>query len=167
MNLSELADLLGQVKPPTASKDEIDKSGLEIIKASGLPQYEKDGKVSSNCLDRVRSFDLPRIHFDYNSNLSVLSAWTITRKKILFALCLAGTPSTRFALMNGCKGAETTVLLVDPQWVVPVLSLYVMLTILLSGSNNRQSSYSPLPRRDVIKNKPITAGQLYSILPNC
>jgi len=50
--LLELADLLGQVKPPTVSKDEIEKSGLEIIKASQLPQHENDGKVSSNCLDR-------------------------------------------------------------------------------------------------------------------
>lgn len=49
----ELADLLGQVKPPTVSKDEIDKSGLEIIKAAQLSQHENDGKVSSNCLDRV------------------------------------------------------------------------------------------------------------------
>lgn len=53
---SELADLLGQVKPPTVSKDEIEKSGLEIVKASDLPQHEQDGKVSSNCLDRVRPF---------------------------------------------------------------------------------------------------------------
>ncbi|KAH9483763.1 putative RING finger protein C4G3.12c [Psilocybe cubensis] len=50
--LLELADLLGQVKPPTVSKDDIEKSGLEIIKASELVQHEKDGKVSSNCLDR-------------------------------------------------------------------------------------------------------------------
>jgi hypothetical protein len=53
--LRELADLLGQVKPPTATKEDIDKSGLAIIKASELLQHEKDGKVSSNCLDRVRS----------------------------------------------------------------------------------------------------------------
>jgi len=51
----ELADLLGQVKPPTATKEDIDKSGLAIIKASELSQHEKDGKVSSNCLDRVCS----------------------------------------------------------------------------------------------------------------
>jgi len=49
----ELADLLGHVKPPTATKEDIDKSGLAIIKAAKLPQHEKDGKVASNCLDRV------------------------------------------------------------------------------------------------------------------
>lgn len=49
----ELADLLGQAKPPTVSKEDIEKSGLEIIKAAQLVQHEKDGKVSSNCLDRV------------------------------------------------------------------------------------------------------------------
>ncbi|KAG9315668.1 hypothetical protein JVU11DRAFT_3314 [Chiua virens] len=50
--LWELAELLGQVKPPTVSKDEIEKSGLEIIKASSLEQYEKEGCVASNCVDR-------------------------------------------------------------------------------------------------------------------
>jgi len=53
--LRELADLLGQVKPPTVTKDDIEKSGLQIIKASEMEQYEKDGKVASNCLDRVSS----------------------------------------------------------------------------------------------------------------
>jgi len=50
--LLELADLLGQVKPPTVTKDEIEKSGLEIIKAAQLSLDENNGKVSSNCLDR-------------------------------------------------------------------------------------------------------------------
>ncbi|PPQ69306.1 hypothetical protein CVT24_001672 [Panaeolus cyanescens] len=50
--LLELADLLGQVKPPTVSKDEIEKSGLEIIKASEMETYRDKGKVSDNCMDR-------------------------------------------------------------------------------------------------------------------
>ena len=50
----ELAELLGQVKPPTVSKEEIERSGLEIIKASILEKYEKQGRVASNCIDRVR-----------------------------------------------------------------------------------------------------------------
>lgn len=50
----ELAELLGQVKPPTATKEDIDKSGLQIIKASELSHYEQEGRVSANCLDRVR-----------------------------------------------------------------------------------------------------------------
>ena len=49
----ELAELLGQVKPPTVSKEEIEKSGLEIIKASMLEEYEQQGRVASNCIDRV------------------------------------------------------------------------------------------------------------------
>ena len=49
-----LADLLGQVKPPTVSKEDIEKSGLKIVKASELGQLEKGGEVASNCLDRVR-----------------------------------------------------------------------------------------------------------------
>ncbi|KDQ62164.1 hypothetical protein JAAARDRAFT_450738 [Jaapia argillacea MUCL 33604] len=50
--LLELAELLGQVKPPTVTKEEIEKSGLQIIKPSDLEQYEKDGRVASNCTDR-------------------------------------------------------------------------------------------------------------------
>jgi hypothetical protein len=51
----ELAELLGQAKPPTATREEIDKSGLQIIKGSELLQYEEEGKVASNCVDRVRA----------------------------------------------------------------------------------------------------------------
>ncbi|KAI0689248.1 hypothetical protein BC835DRAFT_1549299 [Cytidiella melzeri] len=50
--LWELAELLGQAKPPTATEEEIEKSGLEVIKASQLGRYEADGKISSNCTDR-------------------------------------------------------------------------------------------------------------------
>lgn len=51
----ELAELLGQVKPPTATREEIEKSGLQIIRASELSRYEEEGKVASNCVDRVCS----------------------------------------------------------------------------------------------------------------
>jgi hypothetical protein len=49
----ELAELLGQVKPPTATREDIESSGLEVIKPTVLGQYEKDGKVASNCIERV------------------------------------------------------------------------------------------------------------------
>ena len=49
----ELAELLGQVKPPTATKEDIEKSGLEIIKPRQLVQFEKAGKISANCVERV------------------------------------------------------------------------------------------------------------------
>ncbi|KIO23896.1 hypothetical protein M407DRAFT_77559 [Tulasnella calospora MUT 4182] len=48
-----LAELLGQVKPPVASKTDIDQSGLEIIKASQVTEYEKQGKVIENTSERV------------------------------------------------------------------------------------------------------------------
>lgn len=51
----ELAELLGQVKPPTATHEEIDNSGLQIIKGSDLSRYEEDGRVASNCVDRVNN----------------------------------------------------------------------------------------------------------------
>lgn len=50
--LLELADLLGQTKPPTASKEDIDNSGLEIIKPEQLVAREKEGRVASNCIER-------------------------------------------------------------------------------------------------------------------
>lgn len=54
----ELAALIGQVKPPTATPEDIEKSGLQIIKSTDIPQYAVECKVASNCIDRV-SLDLP------------------------------------------------------------------------------------------------------------
>ncbi|TBU27067.1 hypothetical protein BD311DRAFT_666225 [Dichomitus squalens] len=50
--LWELAELLGQVKPPVATREDIDNSGLQIIKATELDQFEQQGKVASNCVER-------------------------------------------------------------------------------------------------------------------
>ncbi|KAM5533122.1 hypothetical protein V8D89_013170 [Ganoderma adspersum] len=50
--LWELAELLGQVKPPVATREEIDRSGLQIINSSELARYEQQGKVASNCAER-------------------------------------------------------------------------------------------------------------------
>jgi len=47
-----LADLLGQVKPPVATKQDIEKAGLEVIKASSIAQYSQENKITSNCSDR-------------------------------------------------------------------------------------------------------------------
>lgn len=49
----ELAELLGQVKPPVATREDIDNSGLQIIKSSELPRLEEEGRVASNCVERV------------------------------------------------------------------------------------------------------------------
>jgi hypothetical protein len=53
-SFEELAELLGQVKPPTASKEDIDNSGLEIIRSGVLAEYEKIGRIAPMCVDRVR-----------------------------------------------------------------------------------------------------------------
>lgn len=55
----ELAALIGQVKPPTATPEDIEKSGLQIIKSADIPQYAAEGKVASNCIDRVSFNPLP------------------------------------------------------------------------------------------------------------
>jgi hypothetical protein len=49
----ELAELLGQVKPPTVSKEDIERSGLEVIKPDVIEQYEHEGRIASNCVERV------------------------------------------------------------------------------------------------------------------
>ncbi|KAJ3544321.1 hypothetical protein NMY22_g2822 [Coprinellus aureogranulatus] len=50
--LLELAEMLGHHKPPTVTKEEIEKSGLETIKPSQLAVYEEQGKIASNCTER-------------------------------------------------------------------------------------------------------------------
>lgn len=49
----ELAELIGQVKPQVASKEDIEQSGLEVFKASQLSDYETTHKVASNTVERV------------------------------------------------------------------------------------------------------------------
>jgi hypothetical protein len=53
-SFEELAELLGQAKPQTASKEDIDNSGLEVIRVGSLAEYEKIGRVAPMCVDRVR-----------------------------------------------------------------------------------------------------------------
>ena len=81
----ELAELLGQVKPPVASREDIDNSGLQIIKATEMKRYEDEGKVASNCTDRVRVSCLQWRSFFVAELLpcSVLSAWMIINKKMM------------------------------------------------------------------------------------
>jgi hypothetical protein len=55
-SFEELAELLGQAKPQTASKEDIDNSGLEVIRVGSLAEYEKVGRVAPMCVDRVCSF---------------------------------------------------------------------------------------------------------------
>jgi len=50
--LLELVELLGNAKAPTASREDIERSGLEIIKKSQLGEYERQNKISSNCTER-------------------------------------------------------------------------------------------------------------------
>ncbi|KAI6114265.1 hypothetical protein F5141DRAFT_1105449 [Pisolithus sp. B1] len=50
--LWELAEFLGQVKPPTASREDIERSGLEVIQSSSLEEYEKTDRIASNCIER-------------------------------------------------------------------------------------------------------------------
>src|ERR1700761_6733831 len=55
-SFQELAELLGQVKPPTATKEDIGNSGLDVIRSSVLADYEKVRWIASMCVDRVRLY---------------------------------------------------------------------------------------------------------------
>ena len=69
-SFEELAELLGQAKPQTVSKEDIDNSGLEVIRMSALPEYENNGRVAPMCVDRVRpSFEVDDMVFDPDGGL--------------------------------------------------------------------------------------------------
>jgi hypothetical protein len=54
--LLELANLLGEVRSRTATTEQIERSGLEVIKAKEIASYEKEGRVHANCVERVSIF---------------------------------------------------------------------------------------------------------------
>ncbi|KAF8606723.1 hypothetical protein BDV93DRAFT_325293 [Ceratobasidium sp. AG-I] len=47
-----LNEFLGQVKPPTASREDIAKAGLRVIKGKDISEFSKDGGVTENCTER-------------------------------------------------------------------------------------------------------------------
>jgi hypothetical protein len=51
-DLWALAELMGQVKPPTATTADIADSGLEVIKGSMVKTYCEQGKVLENSSER-------------------------------------------------------------------------------------------------------------------
>ena len=67
--LRELAELLGQVKPPVATREEIEKSGLQIIKPPELDHLEQQGNVASNCVERVRILLVHLAQHRHNASL--------------------------------------------------------------------------------------------------
>ena len=66
-------ELLGNAKSSTASREDIERSGLEVIKRSQLEEYEKSKKISSNCAERVCFF--------LSFSLSLLSVYDTGKKK--------------------------------------------------------------------------------------
>lgn len=53
--MMRLADIIGQHKPPTVSKQEIAEAGLEVIKGSAVKTAEAEGNVRSITADRCLS----------------------------------------------------------------------------------------------------------------
>ncbi|CAE6440595.1 unnamed protein product [Rhizoctonia solani] len=47
-----LNEFLGQVKSPTASKDDIAKAGLRVVKGAEIKELAKTGSVTENCIER-------------------------------------------------------------------------------------------------------------------
>ncbi len=50
-----LAEFLGQVKPPVATREDIEKAGLDVIKPQQLADYLKGDKIATNTADGVRT----------------------------------------------------------------------------------------------------------------
>ena len=50
--MSMISELMGPGKPPTASKEEIEKSGLEVVPASLITKLGEEGKILENCIER-------------------------------------------------------------------------------------------------------------------
>jgi hypothetical protein len=48
-----LAELLGQVKPPVATKEDIEHSGLQVIKTEKIAEYAENGQIAINTIERV------------------------------------------------------------------------------------------------------------------
>ncbi|KAG8740206.1 hypothetical protein FRC10_004607 [Ceratobasidium sp. 414] len=55
-----LNEFLGQVKPPTASREDIANAGLRVIKGAQVGELAKDGSVTENCTERVSCLLLSR-----------------------------------------------------------------------------------------------------------
>ncbi|KAF9508324.1 hypothetical protein BS47DRAFT_236245 [Hydnum rufescens UP504] len=47
-----LAELLGQVKPPVATKDDIEHSGLPVVKTEKISEYAENGLIATNTIER-------------------------------------------------------------------------------------------------------------------
>lgn len=51
-DLWALAEALGQVKPPVATKEDIAKSGLKVVNGADIPKAVQEGNIHDMCLDR-------------------------------------------------------------------------------------------------------------------
>lgn len=47
-----VSELMGQVKPPTASKEDIENSGLTVVDGSEVKRMEQEGQLLSSCVER-------------------------------------------------------------------------------------------------------------------
>lgn len=56
--LWELADLLGPAKPPTATREDIARAGLRIVKPAEMKVLAENGRVVEACVERVRTISL-------------------------------------------------------------------------------------------------------------
>ncbi|KAI0754665.1 hypothetical protein C8Q80DRAFT_1094074 [Daedaleopsis nitida] len=96
--LWELAELLGQVKPPVATREDIDKSGLQVIQYSDLERYEQEGKVASNCVERCL---ICLDDYDTNDELRLMTCRHAFHKECVDRWLQVGR--------NNCPACRTTV----------------------------------------------------------
>lgn len=110
-DMLRLADILGQHKPPTASADEVEASGLSVVKGTAIGRLQEDGKVlpitAERCLGRTISSDICMIVADCLSRVQCV--WKIMQTMKMFAFWLVSTASTRIVSTAGWSKEPTTV----------------------------------------------------------
>jgi hypothetical protein len=70
-----IGELMGQVKPPTVSREGIEKAGLRVVKGEDMLLLGKEGIVLESCVERCL---VSALNLDGADDRSV---WAIMRKE--------------------------------------------------------------------------------------
>ncbi|KAJ7834611.1 hypothetical protein B0H13DRAFT_222036 [Mycena leptocephala] len=103
--LLELPELLGYARPPTASKADIARAGLKVIRRDALPAAEKDGRVVENCVERcliclddyAEEDDIRVLSCRHAFHLSCVDRWLETGRNNCPACRTKGVPTDQMS----------------------------------------------------------------------
>jgi hypothetical protein len=77
--LQLVSELMGPGKPPTATQDDIDNAGLQVVKGAQMVELAKEGKVLDSCVERCLVSLASPARCGVERGLTDRSAWAITR----------------------------------------------------------------------------------------